>query len=332
MKHESTFSTLLQAFFTDRLMGQRNASSHTIAAYRDTFRLLFAYTTKHLGKAPSALMLTDLSCELICAFLDYVEQSRGNTARSRNARLAAIHSFFRYASYQQPEYSLLIQRVLAIPGKKYERALIDYLSIEEVSAILKAPNRNSYSGRRDHALLLLAVRTGLRVSEIISLNCADVSLSAGANVRCIGKGRKQRCTPLTQNTAAIIKAWVKERAGLEADPLFPNARRCRLSADGVQFILAKHVAAAQQWCPSLKEKRISPHVLRHTAAMNLLHSGADTTTIALWLGHEGIETVSMYVVADLESKIKILDKTTGPDANLKRFRPDDKLLAFLHAI
>jgi len=332
MKYASTFSALLQAFFTDRLMGQRNASPHTIAAYRDTFRLLFAYTTKHLGKIPSELMLTDLDCDLICAFLDYAEQSRKNTARSRNARLAAIHSFFRYVSYQLPEHSLLIQRVLAIPGKKYERAPVDYLSMEEVRFLLEAPDRNFYTGRRDHALLLLTIQTGLRVSELVSLNCSDVSLSTGANVRCLGKGRKARCTPLTRSTVTVIKTWLKERAGLEAEPLFPNIRGGRLSTDGVQFILAKHVATARQQCASLKEKRISPHVLRHTAAMNLLHSGVGTASIALWLGHEGLETVNMYVEADITAKINILAKTTEPEIRTKRFRPDDTLLAFLNAL
>lgn len=332
MKHTLTFSSLLQAFFTDRLMGQRNASPHTVAAYRDTFRLLFAYTTKHLGKPPSDLMLTDLNSDLICAFLDYAEQSRKNTARSRNARLAAIHSFFRYISYQLPEHSLLIQRVLSIPGKKFERAPVDYLSMEEVRILLDAPDRNYYAGRRDHALLLLAIQTGLRVSELVSLNCSDISLSTGANVRCIGKGRKARCTPLARSTVTVIKAWLKERAGLATEPLFPNTRGGRLSPDGVQFILAKHIATAQQRCLSLKEKRISPHVLRHTTAMNLLHSGVGTASIALWLGHEGLDTVNMYVEADLTAKINILAKTIEPKERAKRFRPNDTLLAFLQAL
>jgi integrase/recombinase XerD len=329
MKHSPTFPTLLQSFFTDRLMGQRNASPHTIAAYRDTFRLLFEYTSQHLGKPPSALTLTDLDCVLIGAFLDHVEQHRGNTARSRNARLAAIHSFFRYVAFQMPEYSALIQRVLAIPSKKHERALVEYLTAEEVHALLEAPDRKVQAGRRDHALLLLAIQTGLRVSELVGLNCRDISLDVGAHVRCLGKGRKTRCTPLTRSTATVMKAWLKERGGQEAEPLFPNARGGRFSADGVQFILANHVATAQQLCPSMKKKRISPHVLRHTAAMNLLHAGADAVAIALWLGHEGIETVHVYVEADLTAKEKILAKTAAPEASAKRFRPADALLAFL---
>lgn len=329
MKKSTTFSTLLQSFFNERLIGQRNASPHTIAAYRDTFRLLFDYTAQHLGKPPSALALKDLDCVLMSAFLNHAEQHRGNSARTRNSRLAAIHSFFKYVAFQMPEYSSLIQRVLAIPSKRHTRTLVEHLTAAEVQALLSAPDRNTSSGRRDHALLLLAIQTGLRVSELVGLNCQDVSVATGAHVRCLGKGRKTRCTPLTKSTVNVMRAWLKERDGQEAEPLFLSARGVRFSSDGVQFLLAKHVATAQQGCPSLKEKRISPHVLRHTAAMNLLHAGADATVIALWLGHEGIETVHVYVEADLAAKVRILAKTASPEASAKRFRPDDALLAFL---
>jgi len=332
MKSPLSFSALLQAFFTDRLIAQRNASPNTIAAYRDTFRLLFEYARKQLRKVPSALTLEDLNSSFIGTFLDHLERDRGNGARSRNARLAAIHSFFHYVAYQLPEHSSSVQRVLAIPGKKHERALVEYLTEEEGHALLDAPDRGTFSGRRDHALMLVGIQTGLRVSELTGLSCGDVTFGAGAHVRCVGKGRKARCTPLTRSIATIVKAWIKERDAQPEDPLFPNCRGGHLSTDGVQFILTKHVTVAQQQCPSLKEKKVSPHVLRHTAAMNLLHAGADPATIALWLGHERLETVSTYVQADLAAKEKILAKTAAPEGKSSRFRPDDALLAFLKSL
>ena len=332
MKHALTFPCLLQSFFTDRLIAQRNASPNTIAAYRDSFRLLFNYAHEQLGKAPSALTLDDLDSSFIGAFLNHLEQDRGNSARSRNARLAAIHSFFRYAAYQLPELSSNVQRVLAIPGKNYERALVEYLTKDETSALLDAPDRNTFAGRRDYVLMLVGIQTGLRVSELTGLCCRDVTFGTGAHVRCVGKGRKARCTPLTQSIAIVVKAWLKERHPQPDDPLFPNRRGGQLSTDGVQFILTKHVAVARQQCPSLKAKKVSPHVLRHTAAMNLLHAGADTATIALWLGHERLDTVNIYVAADLAAKERILAKTATPEGKTSRFRPDDVLLAFLKAL
>ena len=232
-----------------------------------------------------------------------------------------MHSFFQYVAYQLPEHSSLVQRVLAIPGKKHERALVEYLNEEEANALLDAPDRSTFAGRRDHALMLVGIQTGLRVSELTGLSCGDVTFGTGAHVRCVGKGRKARCTPLTQSVAAVVKAWIKERDAQPEDPLFPNRRGGQLSTDGVQFILTKHVTVAQQQCPSLKEKKISPHVLRHTAAMNLLHAGGDTATIALWLGHERLDSVSIYVQADLAAKEKILAKTAAPEGKSSRFRP-----------
>jgi len=332
MKIASDFPSLLQAFFTDRLIAQRNASPHTIAAYRDTFRLLFAYAQEQLGKPPSALILEDLDSSFIGAFLGHLEHKRGNSARSRNARLAGIRSFFRYLAYQVPEHSSRVQRVLAMPSKKYQRTMIDFLTETESHALLDAPDRHTWSGRRDYALLLMAIQTGLRVSELTGLSCGDVTFGTGAHVRCVGKGRKARCTPLTRSVASVLNTWMKEQHSQSADPLFPNRNGGHLSADGVQFILAKHIAVARQQCSSLKEKKVSPHVLRHTAAMNLLQSGADTSTIALWLGHENPETVHMYVEADLSMKQKILAKTATPTGSAKRFRPDDVLLAFLNGL
>jgi integrase/recombinase XerD len=332
MKTTLDFQTLLQAFFTDRLMAQRNVSPHTVAAYRDTFRLLLEFARDNLGKPPSALTLDDLNSSFIGAFLDHLEAQRKNGARSRNARLAAIRSFFRYASYRLPEQSSLIQRVLAMPSKRYTRALVEYLTEKEADALLEAPDRNTWSGRRDHALLLLAIQTGLRVSELCALCGRDVTLGTGANVRCIGKGRKERCTPLTSIAARLVRAWMDEQHAQPDEPLFPSRQGRRLSADGIQFILAKHVTVARQKCPSLKEKRVSPHVLRHTTAMNLLRSGAGIAVIALWLGHEQMATAQMYVDADLDMKQKILAKTSTPGIKLQRFRPDDALLTFLNGL
>jgi site-specific recombinase XerD len=332
MKLALNFPALLQTFFTDRLIALRNASPNTIAAYRDTFRLLFDYAREQLGKAPSALTLEDLNSSFIGAFLEHLERDRGNSARSRNARLSAVHSFFHYVAYQLPEHSSLVQRVLAIPGKKHERALVEYLNEDETNALLDAPDRSTFTGRRDHALMLIGIQTGLRVSELTGLCCRDVVFGTGAHVRCVGKGRKARCTPLTQSVAIVVKAWIKERDAEPQDPLFPNRRGGRLSSDGVQFILTKHVTAAEPQCSSLREKKVSPHVLRHTAAMNLLHAGGDPATIALWLGHERLETVNVYVQADLARKEEILAKTTTPEGKTNRFRPDDALLTFLKSL
>lgn len=324
----SNFPTLLQAFFTDRLIGQRSASPHTIAAYRDTFRLLLRYAHAKLGKCPSNLQLEDLNAPFIGAFLEHLEKG-GVCAASRNVRLAAIRSFFHYLAFQQPGYAALVQRVLAIPRKRQDRALVEYLSRLESEALLAAPDHSTWSGRRDHALLHLTVQTGLRVSELVGLRCEDIRLGVGAHVRCEGKGRKERCTPLTKETVKVMKAWCRERAGAAAEPLFPSARGRTLSADGVQYLLAKHVNTARQLCPSLQTKRVSPHVLRHTAAMDLLQAGVDLALIALWLGHESVETTQIYLSADMAMKEKILAKTRPVKAPAGRFRPDDDLMEFL---
>ena len=295
MKADSCFSSLLQAFFTDRLMEQCNASPHTIAAYRDTFRLLLSYAQQRLGKPPSDLSLHQLDSDFIGAFLRHLEQDRGNSPRSRNARLAAIHSFFRYVAYQVPEHSALVQRVLAIPRKKHERVQIEYLTEEECRALLNSPDRTTWSGRRDLALLLVAIQTGLRVSELTGLRCGDVSLRTGAHVRCTGKGRKSRCTPLRPQVVTVLKAWLDERGADPTDPLFPNRRRGTLSPDGVQFILTKHVVAAVQKCPSLKEKTVTPHVLRHTFATLLLERGTDVRIVQELLGYAKLETTQVYL-------------------------------------
>ena len=329
MKTSAELPALLESFFTKRLLAQRRASPHTIAAYRDTFRLLIHFAQKKLGKPPSRLALEDLSAPFLGLFLDDLEASRANGARSRNLRLAAIRSFFRYAALEAPQHAGVIQRVLAIPNKRQARPLVGFLIRPEIEAVLAAPTRDTWLGRRDHALLLMAVQTGLRLSEVTSLRQQDISLGAGAHVRCQGKGRKERCTPLTKSTAAVLAAWVKEQGKDDSRILFPSARGGRLSADAVQHLVAKHVATARRRCPSLRHKRVSPHVLRHTAAMELLQAGVDRAVIALWLGHESVETTQIYLDADLALKEQALAKVAPVTAKAHRFQPDDELLAFL---
>lgn len=327
-----SLSVLIQSFFTDRLMSQRQASPHTIASYRDTFRLLLTFAQEKLNKPPSKLTLVDLDAPFIGAFLDHIESQRHNGARTRNLRLTAIRSFFQYASFQEPAHSAHIQRVLAIPSKRHERRLIDFLTHPEIQALLAAPDRATWTGRRDQALLMLAIQTGLRLSELISLRRHDIFLGAGAHVRCFGKGRKERSTPLTKQMVAVLKAWLQERGGSENEIVFPNARGSQLSPDGVQYLLAKHVAQARKTCPSLKAKRVSPHVLRHTAAMELLQSGVDYSVIALWLGHESPETTHIYLEADLALKEQMLEKTKPLDVEAGRYHPSDTLLEFLTSL
>jgi len=330
--HQPSFGALLQRFFTQRLMQQRLASVHTIASYRDTFRLLLQFAHKRLRKAPSALALDDIDAPLVMAFLDDLERVRGITARTRNLRLTAVHSFFRFAAFEVPSNAAQIQRVLAIPAKRFTRTLVPFLSRQEVDALLAAPDKRSWSGRRDHALLLLAVQTGLRLSELTSLRREDLHVGIGAHVRVIGKGRKERCTPLSKSTRAVLAAWMREPPRAENQPLFPNARGAKLSAHGVHYLLNKHLQTATVKCPSLKNKRVSPHVLRHTTAMDLLHEGVERSTIALWLGHESVETTQIYLDANLAMKQAALDGTTPPEGRPGRYRPDDRLLAFLKGL
>jgi len=332
MNAQTPFPALLQAFFTDRLIRQKQASPETVASYRDTFCLLFKFAQDHLNKAPSNLGIEDLDAPVIVAFLCWLEDERKNRARTRNARLAAIHSFYRYAAIYDPAHSGVFQRVLAIPGKRYDRVSVQYLTEAETKALLGIPDQRTWGGRRDRTMLLLAIQTGLRVSELINLNCQDVTLAGGAHVHCMGKGRKERCTPLRKETVDALRIWLDERAGSPLAPLFPNAHGGRLSRDGVEYQLRKHMALAKKNCPSLEKKRVSPHTLRHTAAMNLLQHGVDRSVIALWLGHETLETVNIYVHADLKMKEDALAKTTPLDVAPGRYCPDDSLLAFLKSL
>lgn len=332
MSAAPNFASLLESFFTRRLMTQRRASAHTIASYRDTFRLLLRFAQQRLRKAPSELALGDIDAPLVLAFLDELEQRRGVSARTRNLRLTAIHSFFRYAAFESPAHAAQVQRVLAIPSKRFTRALVGYLARAEVDALLAAPDRSTWSGRRDHALLLLAVQTGLRLSELTGLQREDLSLGTGSHVRVIGKGRKERCTPLSKATRSVMTAWLREPLKAAGQPLFPNAQGGCLSSHGVHYLLAKHVATASRICPSMASKRVTPHVLRHTTAMDLLQAGVEQALIALWLGHESIETTQKYLDANLALKEQVLARTTPPGAKAGRYRPGDKLLAFLNSL
>ena len=328
----SALAPTLQAFFTERLIGQRQASPHTIAAYRDTFRLLLGFAQARTGIKPHALDIEDLDAGLITAFLDHLEHDRGNGPRTRNVRLAAIRSLCHYATLRHPEHAATIARVLAIPTKRHDRAIVNYLTEEEATALLAAPDRGRWIGRRDHALLTLAIQTGLRVSELTALRCRDTHLKDAPHVQTTGKGRKQRITPLTKHTTEVLRAWTKERAGAPDDPLFPIRRGRPLTRDAVALIVTRQTQTASQACPTLAAKTVSPHVLRHTAAMRLLHAGVDTSVIALWLGHESTESTQIYLHADMAIKQRALDRTTPIGVKPGRYRPADALLAFLEGL
>ncbi len=318
----SILAPTLQAFFTDRLARQRQASGHTIAAYRDAIKLLLAFTAEQTGKPPSRLDIADLDAPLIGAFPNQLETGRGNSTRTRNARLAAIHSLFRYAALRHPEDAAVIARVLAIPPKRFDKALITYLTEQEITALLAAPDQATWTGRRDHALLMLACQTGLRATELTGLTIGDVHLGTGAHVSCTGKGRKQRITPLTTATTAVLAGWLAERGGLPADPLFVTRRGTALSRDALERRIAHY----------LREKKVSPHVLRHSAAMRLLNAGVDTTVIALWMGHENVATTQVYIHADLALKERAIARTAPQDTPPGRYQPPDAVLAFLDGL
>jgi site-specific recombinase XerD len=323
---------VLEAFFLQRLMAQRRASPHTIAAYRDTIRLLVGFVHQSTHTPPAKLRLDQLDAATIAAFLDHLEQRRGASVVTRNARLAAIHSLFRFAALRHPEHAALIQQVLAIPAKHADRASVTYLSAAETDALLAAPDRSTRIGRRDHTLLAVAVQTGLRVSELVGLRLRDLTLGTGANLRCLGKGRKHRATPLTRHTVAILRGWLAERGGGPDDPLFPGPTGKPLSPDAVRSLVARYATIAAAICPSLSTKRVSPHTLRHTCAMRLRESGVDSATIALWLGHESTRTTDIYQHADLGLKERAIATTAPPNTKPGRYRPPDSLLAFLEAL
>jgi integrase/recombinase XerD len=327
-----TLAPYLQRFFTERLGAQMKASPNTITSYRDTFRLLLKHAASKLARPPTDLKVADIDAELVGAFLANIESTRGNSARSRNARLSAIRSFFKYVAIDEPQLLHQCQRILAMPAKRHEKRTIDYLTRPEIEALIAAPDLTTWHGRRDRALLVLALQTGLRVSELINLSGGDIVLGPGAHVRCFGKGRKERATPIRKDSIKQLRSWITERGDNEAEPLFVSNRNKRLSRDAVERLVSKHVKAAAGTCPSLKRKRVTPHVLRHSAAMELLQNGVDRTVIALWLGHESVETTQMYIHADMQIKEKAMARTRPVTAKASRYRPDDKLLAFLEAL
>ena len=325
----TALAPLLQTFFTERLQTQRQASPHTIRAYKLTFSLLLRFARDRLGKAPSQLCLAELDASLIASFLHHLEVDRKCSARTRNARLAAIHSFFHYIAVLVPDHAHLVKRVLDIPHKRFERRLVDFLSRAEVEALLAAPDRRTRMGRRDHLLLLVAIQTGLRASELVNLRIAQTVADRHPHIRCMGKGRKERCVPLTRQVMRCIRTWLRERGGHPPDPLFPSSRGGTLSTDALEKIVAKHVATTAKTCPSIAEKRVSPHTLRHTAAMQLRQAGVDLSVIALWLGHESIESTQIYLHADLASREDAVARLAPVENGYRRFHPDDELLRFL---
>jgi site-specific recombinase XerD len=323
---------LLEGFFARRLIAQRRVSPHTLASYRDTFRLLLVFAEQRLRRPPSDLMLGDLNAEFIGNFLNHLESGRKNSARSRNLRLTTIRSFFHYAAVEAPQDAALIQRVLAIPRKRHVRSLIDFLTHMEMEAMLAAIGQQNWIGRRDYLFLLIAMQTGMRLSEMTGLRQMDVELGTGAHVRCEGKGRKERCTPLTKSAAMALSTWVKDQGETGSQFLFPSLRGGRLSADAVQHLVRKYATAAAKSCPSIARKNVTPHVLRHSAAMELLQAGVDRSMIAIWLGHESVETTQVYLDANLAIKRDILEKTRPVNGRPGRYRPGDRLLRYLQSL
>lgn len=328
----SALAPALQAYFTDRLMSQRAASPNTIASYKATFRLLLAFASKRTGKTPGVLDIAELDAPLVVAFLAHLERDRHNSVATRNNRLAAIHSLFGYLALQHPEHAASIQRVLAIPPKRAERNLVTYLTESEVDALLDACDQTTWTGQRDHAMFALTIQTGLRISEVAALTRGDLTLTVGANVHTLGKGRKERRTPLITPTTTILKAWLNRCPGAPADPLFPTTTGRRLSRDAIERRLALHLTQAGTNCPSIMAKHVTMHTLRHTAAMRLLIAGNDVTVIALWLGHEHVTTTNIYLHADMTHKQQAIDRTTPLAAKPGRYRPPDALLTFLEGL
>jgi site-specific recombinase XerD len=327
-----SFAPLLERFFTQRLMQQRQASPHTISSYRDTFRMLLKFAQQHLHTPPARLALQAIDAPLIVRFLDHLEKHRKLSVRSRNLRLTAIHSFFRYAAFEAPTHAAQIQRVLAIPSKRFTRTQVHFITRAEVKALLAVPDQRTWFGRRDHAFLLVAAQTGLRQSEMSGLTRKDLVLGPGAHVRVIGKGRKERCVPLAKATVAVLKTWFREPTRGDGQVLFPNLRGTPLSADAVHYLLLRHVRTASKTCPSLAGKRVTVHVLRHTMALDLLQGGVDRSVIALWLGHESVETTQIYLEATLAMKQKALEKAEPLMTKFVRYCPGDQLLGFLNSL
>jgi integrase/recombinase XerD len=318
----------VQRFFTERL-AQRGVSPHTVAAYRDSLRLLLCFVHDTTTKSPSQLDFEDLDADTVSAFLLHLETVRHSAVPTRNARLAAVHSLFRYAALCHPEHAATIGRVLAIPAKRHDRTLVCFLTQPETEALLAAPDGSKRVGRRDHALLLTAVQTGLRASELLGMRVGDVHLGTGPHINCMGKGRRQRSTPLLAGTVAVLAAWLDERAGSPSDAVFVGPRGAPLSRNALGQLVTKHARAAAAGCPSLLTKNVTPHVLRHTCAMHLLESGVDVTLISMWLGHESLRSTQIYLSAHMALKEHALARLTPTGTTPGRYTPTDDILAFL---
>ena len=328
-----TVTALLQGFFIERLGRQLQASPETIASYRDAIMLLLLFAARKAKKPPARLTIDDLDAVTVGAFLDHLDNDRHNSTATRNARLAAIHSFYRYALPLVPERAHTASQVLAIPQRRYDRAIVSYLTAPEAEAVLAAPDRTTWFGRRDHALLLTAIQTGLRLSELTALRIPDVTTTTpGAAVHTTGKGRRERSTPLTRQTVAVLREWLREAGTQPTCPIFPTRQGTRMSADAVQRLVAKHAATAALACPSIATKHVTPHTLRHTAAMALMKAGVDTSVIALWLGHKSAVTTQIYLHADMTIKENALARVAQPTTTPGRYRPPDALMAFLERL
>jgi integrase/recombinase XerD len=323
---------LVQAFFTEHLLQHKRVSPQTVSAYRDAFRLLLHFLHNTTGREPAAVRLADLDCATLLAFLEHLERARHNTIRSRNARLAALRSFFRYVAFREPACLALVTQVLAIPRKRTDHRLVGSLTRPEMDAVLAAPDRATWTGRRDHALFLTLYNTGARVSEIIALRRTEVTLAGAPALQLHGKGRKERVMPLWARTARVLRTWLAELGDTPGGMAFPNARGRPLTRHGVSHLLAQAVGRAGASQPSLATKRVSPHVIRHTTAMHLLHAGVDPTVIALWLGHESVETTHIYVEADLTLKEQALAHLTPAGPGAGRFKAKDAVLTFLSGL
>lgn len=328
----SKFATLLQRFFIERLMKQKNVSPQTVAAYRDAFKLLIAYLEKQTKKPPDKITLGDLDSKAVLGFLDFLETERGNSIRSRNARLAAIRSFMRFVAMQLPPAILLSQQILAIPMKRFEKPLLDFLSIDEMHAVLKAPDQQSWFGRRDRMMLQVLYNTGARVSELTNVRVNDVSFEGAPCIKLHGKGRKQRTLPLWKETAAQVRAWIAQERMLPEDYLLPNRQHRRMTRCNVCERLALAVRIASNQHPSLLRRNITPHTIRHATAMHMLQSGVDITIIALWLGHESPVTTHGYIEADILLKERALASILPPPTKKMRYQPPPAILKFLESL
>ena len=328
----ASFGSILQSYFCDRLIQQRGASPRTIDSYRDTFKLALNFFEAHHHKPAAEMTLSDLNVVFVCQFLQYLENSRHNCIRSRNARLAAIHSFVHYAILKDPTALPVLQAILAIPAKQFDRILIHPLSRDEIFALLDAPDCATWTGRRDCALLTMLYNTGARVSEIAQIHRGDLQLVSAGRVLLHGKGRKERVLPLWKQTVRLLKHWITEITSDPLAPLFPNRHGMPMTRSGIETRLKAAVRIATANCPSLQTRRVSPHVIRHTTAMHLLQSGVDLTVISLWLGHESPETTHQYVEANLAMKEKALASLQEPKLTASRYRPPQDILAFLDSL